>query len=103
MAQGGDAASLGILLERHRTPLHALALQMLGHAPQAQDAVQDAFLIALRNIDRLRQPEAVGGWLRVILRNVCLERLRHREVRSSSMSLLGASSRSLTSPRPRKS
>src|SRR5215212_10258683 len=78
MAQGGDAASLGILLERHRTPLHALALQMLGHAPQAQDAVQDAFLIALRNIDRLRQPEAVGGWLRAILRNVCLERLRHR-------------------------
>ena len=78
-AQGGDATSLGILLERHRTPLHALALQMLGgHAPQAQDAVQDAFLIALGNIDRLRQPEAVGGWLRAILRNVCLERLRHR-------------------------
>ena len=79
MAQGGDATSLGILLERYRTPLHALALQMLGgHAPQAQDAVQDAFLIALRNIDRLRQPEAVGGWLRAILRNVCLEWLRHR-------------------------
>jgi RNA polymerase sigma factor (sigma-70 family) len=78
MAQGGDATSLGILLERHRTPLHALALQMLGgHAPQAQDAVQDAFLIALRNIDQLREPEAVGRWLRAILRNVCLERFRH--------------------------
>src|SRR5919205_3810759 len=75
-AQGGDVTGLGILLERHRAPLYALALQMLGHAPQAQDAVQDAFLIALRNIDRLRQPEAVGGWLRAILRNVCLERLR---------------------------
>ena len=78
MAQGGDATSLGILLERHRAPLYALALRMLGYAPQAQDAVQDAFLIALRNIDRLRQPEAVGGWLRAILRNVCLEWLRHR-------------------------
>jgi RNA polymerase sigma factor (sigma-70 family) len=75
-AQGGDATSLGILLERHRAPLHALALRILGHAPQAQDAVQDAFLIALGNIDRLREPEAVGAWLRAILRNVCLQRLR---------------------------
>ena len=50
-AQGGDAASLGILLERHRAPLHALALRFLGHGPDVQDAVQEAFLIALRTID----------------------------------------------------
>ncbi len=78
-AQGGDATSLGILLERHRAPLHALALRFLGHGPDAQDAVQDAFLIALRTIERLREPEAVGGWLRGILRNVCLRRLRERK------------------------
>jgi RNA polymerase sigma factor (sigma-70 family) len=77
-AQGGDATSLGILLERHRASLHALALRMLGHGPGAQDAVQDAFLIALRSIDRLREPEAVGGWLHGILRNVCLRQLRER-------------------------
>ena len=77
-AQRGDATSLGILLERHRAPLYALALRFLGHSPDAQDAVQDAFLIALRTIDRLREPEAVGGWLRGILRNVCLRRLRER-------------------------
>lgn len=75
-AQGGDAVSLGMLLERHQAPLHALALRMLGHGPQAQDAVQDAFLIALSTIDRLREPEAVGGWLRGILRNMCLTRLK---------------------------
>jgi RNA polymerase sigma factor (sigma-70 family) len=77
-AQRGDAASLGILLERHRAPLCALAHRFLGHGPDAQDAVQDAFLIALRTIERLREPEAVGGWLRGILRNVCLRRLRER-------------------------
>jgi RNA polymerase sigma-70 factor (ECF subfamily) len=77
-AQGGGAASLGVLLERHRTPLYAFALSFLGHGPEAQDAVQDTFLIALRRIDRLREPEAVGGWLRTILRNICLTRLRKR-------------------------
>lgn len=77
-AQGGDAASLGILLERHRAPLYAVALRMLGHGPHAEDAIQDAFLIALRSIDQLREPEAAGGWLHGILRNVCLRQLRER-------------------------
>ncbi len=78
-AQSGDAASLGVLLERHRASLYALALRFLGHGPDAQDAVQDAFLIALRTIDGLREPEAVVGWLRGIVRNVCLRRLRERQ------------------------
>lgn len=77
-AQNGDAAGLGVLLERHRSALYALALRILGHGPEAQDAVQDAFFVALSSIDRLREPEAVGRWLRGILRNVCLMRLREK-------------------------
>jgi len=81
-AQRGDARSLGILLERHQAPLYALALNILGRGPEAQDAVQDTFLVALSSIDRLREPEAVGGWLHSILRNLCYTRLRkvHGEV-----------------------
>jgi RNA polymerase sigma factor (sigma-70 family) len=78
-AQSGDTVSLGILLEHHQAPLYALALRFLGYNSEAQDAVQDTFLTALRTIDRLREPEAVGWWLRGILRNVCLRRLRERQ------------------------
>ena len=60
-AQNGDATSLGLLLERHRAALYALALRILGRGPEAQDAVQDAFVVALSSIERLREPEAVGG------------------------------------------
>lgn len=77
-AQSGDVTCLGILLERHRAALYALALRMLRRPPDAQDAVHDAFLVALRNIDRLREPETVGAWLRGIVRNVCLRQLRSR-------------------------
>ena len=77
-AQEGDAASLGLLLERHRAPLYALALRFFGHGPEAQDAVHDAFLIALRKIDQLRDPDSVGAWLRAILHNACVTRLRKR-------------------------
>jgi len=78
-AQRGDAASLGILLERQQAALYALALRLLAHGSEAQDAVQEAFLIALREIDQVRHPEAVGGWLRTVVRNVCLRRLRERQ------------------------
>jgi RNA polymerase sigma-70 factor (ECF subfamily) len=75
-AQGGDAVSLGILLERHRAPLYAIALRVLGHRPQQ---AQDVFVAALSTIGHLRDPRVVGRWLRGILRNVCLMQLReHR-------------------------
>lgn len=75
-AQGDDTASLGLLLERYRAPLYGLALQILGHGPEAQDAVHDTFLVALRKIEQVREPAAVGGWLHKIVRNVCCMRLR---------------------------
>ena len=46
-AQNGDAASLRLLLERHRAALYALALRILGRGgAEAQDSVQDTFLVA---------------------------------------------------------
>ena len=73
-AQAGDALAMGVLLERHRTRLYAVAASMLG--PDAEDAVHDAFLTALRRIGDLRDPDAFGGWLMTILVNVCRARLR---------------------------
>lgn len=75
-AQNGDSASLGILLERYRASLYGSALGILGYGPQAEDAVHDTFLVALRKIDRVRDPAAVGGWLHAVLRNVCLMQIR---------------------------
>lgn len=82
-AQAGDVASLGLLLERHRAGMQAVALSMLGHSFETQDAVQDAMLGALRQIGELRDPEAAGPWLRAIVRNTCRMRLRGPSARSS--------------------
>lgn len=77
-ARGGDCACLGLLLERHRARLHAAALRVLGYGPEAEDAVQDTFLIALKHIGDLKDPQAVLGWLLTVLRRCCLRRLRER-------------------------
>ena len=67
---------MGLLLHRHRPALYATALAILGHGQRAQDAVQDASVIALRRLQELREPAAFGGWLCTIGRNVCLTELR---------------------------
>ncbi|WP_406109656.1 sigma-70 family RNA polymerase sigma factor [Streptomyces sp. NBC_01003] len=75
-AQAGETGSLGLLLARHQAPMRAVAMSLLGHGPDAEDAVQDAALTALRRIGDVRDPAAVGAWLRAVVRNTSRMRLR---------------------------
>lgn len=75
-AQAGDVASLGLLLERHRAGMRAVAVSVLGPGPDVDDVVQDAALTALRRVGDVRDPEAVGAWLRMIVRNHARSLLR---------------------------
>ncbi|HEY7233496.1 MAG TPA: RNA polymerase sigma factor [Gemmatimonadaceae bacterium] len=75
-AQGGDAASLGVLLERHRPRLFAAALRLVGYRPDAEDAVQETCLLAMRYVGAVRDPSSAGAWLHAILRRACLQHRR---------------------------
>lgn len=77
-AQAGNVESLGLLLARHQAPMRAVALSILGYGPDADDAVQEASLVALRRIGDVRTPAAISGWLRALVRNVCLMQVRSR-------------------------
>ncbi len=77
-AQQGDSTSLGLLLERHRHALHALALGIPRQGPDAEDADQETCLIALGSIEHLHRPEAVGPWRRGIARNASRRRITRR-------------------------
>ena len=75
-AQAGDVTALALLLEHHRAGMRAVALSILGPGPDADDAVQDAVLVALRRIGDVREPAAAGAWLRMVVRNQCRGLLR---------------------------
>jgi RNA polymerase sigma factor (sigma-70 family) len=75
-AWAGEVSALGLLLARHRAALLAVAISLVGYGPDAEDAVQEASVIALRRIGDLREPAAAGSWLRTVVRNVC--RMQHR-------------------------
>ena len=79
-AQAGEVAALGLLLERHRQGMRAVAVSILGPGADADDVMQDAALTALLRIGDVRDPEAVGAWLRTIVRNAGRQVVREAAV-----------------------
>jgi RNA polymerase sigma-70 factor (ECF subfamily) len=78
-AREGDDAAFTQLVDLDGDMCYAIAYRMLRDAERAQDAVQQAFLLAWRELPRLRDPERFGPWLHRLLVNACYEELRrHR-------------------------
>lgn len=65
--------------EQQRPRLRALAYRMLGSIPEAEDALQEAWIRASRA--DAADVENLAGWLTTIVARVCLNLLRSRRVR----------------------
>ncbi|GIJ48398.1 DNA-directed RNA polymerase sigma-70 factor [Virgisporangium aliadipatigenens] len=77
-AQNGDPHGFALLFAQHYAGMRAVAHGILGHGPDAEDACQDAAVVALTRIGELRDPAAVRPWLHAIVRNTCRNSLRKR-------------------------
>lgn len=78
-AQRGDRAAFAELYARFARMVHGVLLARVPWA-DADDLVQDVFVTAMQRIDRLREPEAFGGWLITIARRRAIDhRRRTRE------------------------
>ncbi|MEU8074577.1 RNA polymerase sigma factor [Catellatospora citrea] len=77
-AQQGDKESFTRVLRIHFVGMLVVAHRMLGRGPDAEDACQDAAIMALARIGELRDPAAVRSWLHTIVRNICFGVLRSR-------------------------
>jgi RNA polymerase sigma-70 factor (ECF subfamily) len=75
----GEAAAQRALYERHRPAAWRVA-RSFGDidADEAEDVVQEAFVRAFRNLERLADPARFGPWLLTITRNRALTRLTRR-------------------------
>ena len=65
--------------EDHRAHLRAVAYRMLGSVPEAEDAVQEAWLRMDRtDVSAVRN---MRGWLTTVVAHICLDMLRARTAR----------------------
>jgi len=66
------------LVRAHAGAMRALAVRILGAEPEADDAVQEAFLSAFQALERFEGRSSLSTWLHRITANAALMRLRAR-------------------------
>ncbi|MGO5113752.1 sigma-70 family RNA polymerase sigma factor [Candidatus Avoscillospira sp. LCP25S3_F1] len=77
-AQNGDVDAMGELYQQTSPRVFALALRLTKNREQAMDVVQETYLSAMQNIQKLQHPEALMSWLYQIAAHQC-HRLYHKE------------------------
>ena len=79
-AQSGDQEAMSELYQQTCQRVYALALRLTGDPDRAMDAVQESYLSALQNLDKLQKPEAFLHWIFQITANCC-RKFHNREKR----------------------
>ena len=82
LARGGDGEAFGELVRLHETGIRRLATGFLGDASEAQDAAQEVFMKAHKNLNKFRGDSSISTWLHQITVNHCKDMLRARKRRS---------------------
>jgi len=74
----GDREEFKKIVEEYSGKIMALALNMLGNREDAEDACQEAFIRAFRNLKKFDSQRSFRNWLYTIVYNCCLDQLRKR-------------------------
>lgn len=79
-----DEPAFEDLYRQHSTRLFNLAWRMCGTRADAEDLLQDIFLLAYRKLPEFRGDSTVGTWLYRLAMNRCLDHLKSRQTRASN-------------------
>jgi len=81
LARAGEEAAFAALVERYLRSAYVVALSVTRRHEDAQDAAQEAFLVALDRLDECRNPDKFAGWFMTIVRNRSRNLLRRESLR----------------------
>jgi len=74
----GDTGAQRTLYERYNTRLFAICLRYARDRPEAQDILQDAFLVIYRDLAQFQGNGAFEGWLHRVTVRAALQHLRRK-------------------------
>jgi len=80
LAREGDRAAFSELVHLHAPSVRRLLARCCGDPALADDLAQEAFLRALADLPKLRDPKRFGAWLRKLALNIWLQHLRRRDL-----------------------
>ncbi len=71
-ASKGDIAAQAWLYDQYSKNMFNICIRMTGNRSDAEDVLQDAFILAFRNLTQLKEAAQFGGWLKRIVVNECI-------------------------------
>jgi RNA polymerase sigma-70 factor (ECF subfamily) len=74
----GDEEAFSHLVETYQSPVYNLCYRMLGDPVDAEDAAQETFLRAYKNIKRYDDQRSFSTWLLSIAAHYCIDQIRRR-------------------------
>ncbi len=87
-AQRGDEAAFVDLIRVRSNRLFAIAQRILRDLDRAEDALQDALVIAWRDLPSLRDPDRFDAWIHRLLTNVCIAQAGRERKRIANLYVL---------------
>jgi len=87
-AQGGDREAYVDLIRDRSDRLFAIAQRILRDIDRAEDALQDALVIAWRDLRGLRDPDRFDAWLQRLVINVCIAQATRERRRTANLRVL---------------
>ena len=84
-ALAGDQEAFGNIVYAFQDDVYNLCFRMLGERTEAEDAAQECFLRAYRNLARYDHQRAFKTWLLAIASNHCIDQLRRRRMTQLSL------------------
>ena len=87
-ARNGDREAYVDLIRVRTDRLFAIAQRILRDIDRAEDALQDALVIAWRDLKGLRDPDRFDAWLQRLLINVCIAQATRERRRTANLRVL---------------
>lgn len=76
----GNSDAFKLIVESYQKPVYNLCFRMLGDPYEAEDAAQETFIRALKNIKRYDTKRSFSTWLLSIAAHYCIDQLRKRRI-----------------------
>ena len=80
LCKKGDAKAQYKLYKLYVKGMYNLAVRMTRDNGLAEDVIQDSFIKAFSEINKLKNEKAFGGWLRRIVVNKCIDTTRNKKL-----------------------
>jgi len=75
-AAAGDDNARNSLYRQYSKAMFNICLRMTGERMNAEDILQDAFVLAFKNLQQVKDEKALPGWLRRIVVNECIRQTK---------------------------